>query len=198
MPVLKNALARSCCLLLIACGPAGTTMQLRPGSPRVAAQIEIVALRAAIPETTHVKEGVFRVLPAKATVTAEQAAEALVSLPKPVVCAVSVTAGIPEVVCRELHDFDSQTRTLLMEDRGSGKEESMFAKAPRELGTTPDAVRVLYVGRTDLIVSLADAEEWYQSYYDPMAPDSGGYAWSGDYLNNPYFKDSAEYVAAQH
>jgi hypothetical protein len=182
--------------VVIAAGGALTTPD-RHASQLIAARIELLALRAAVPESTVVRSNAFRVLPGRGILTSDEAAAVLVRLPKPTVCSVQAREGVAEIQCLSLDDLATNLRNEVMAGRGFEQDPPLLPDRSKEFLAQQNTARVLCVGRKEeLLVSLADAEEWYRTYYNPL-PERGGYSMMGDQLDNPYWKGSAKYIAAR-
>jgi hypothetical protein len=174
-----------------------TTPQPQNGQ-LVAARIELLALRAAIPESTTLRSNAFRVSPGTKILGSDDATLVLAHLPKPAVCSVAAEDGVVQLRCVGLDELDRDATNELAGVRRFKERPLLPSKG---LESDQSTALVLCIGRgQELLVSLADAREWYRAYYNPPPRDDpawGGYNMRGDYLDNPFLKDSATYIAAR-
>jgi hypothetical protein len=170
-----DTLACSNCHALAAVGGPRSLAQ-RPDHG--AAEIELLALRAAITRRIPVRADSFLIGPSRVRVTADSAASVLAALPKPTLCRGEAEQGMLSVSCTSLTDEEPKeiaTQLLMHYDgkygdiSGGGLLGAVHAHRPMPF----DTLRVLCVGRDTLVIEAPAVERWKREYYpllDASAP----------------------------
>ncbi|HWZ60715.1 MAG TPA: hypothetical protein VNW46_17155, partial [Gemmatimonadaceae bacterium] len=161
---------------------ATTSLAQRPDHG--AAEIELLALRAAITRRIPVRADSFFVGPSRVRVTADSAASVLAALPKPTVCRGEAEGGTLSVRCASLTEQEPVmiAMQLLMRYSGQfgdissgGLLRSVNARRP----TPFDTLRVLCVGRDTLVIDAPAVERWERDYYPVIDSSASGYNMTG-------------------
>jgi hypothetical protein len=166
----------------------------RDADATIAARIELLALRAAIPESVTVRADAFRVLPGEAVLTREAAVGALVRLPKPTVCSVEVRDCIVDIRCAKFDELGASAKADVMSYRFDEQDDKIFPDLAKTVDPRHPTLALCVGYKEDLLAPLPDVDGWHHDYYNTS---NGGYSMRADELDNPYSKDSPKYVAAR-
>jgi hypothetical protein len=130
-----------------------------------AARLELMVLRASLPEAHRVRNTLVSIAPGSNAITVDQAAQALVRMPKPVTCTASVrTGGMLLIECKPITGMEE-----------SGLHNSVVRGLDHEFRSDPAALsderRILLVCGVGerLKLSLAAFRRWYQDYLQPFS-----------------------------
>jgi hypothetical protein len=145
-----------------------------------AAEIELLALRAAITRRIPVRADSFLIGPSRVRVIADSAAIMLAALPKPTLCRGEAERGILLVRCTSLTDEEPTeiASQLLMhysgrygDISGGGLLASVHARRPMPF----DTLHVMCVGRDSMRIAAPVVERWERDYYRPLDPSAPSY-----------------------
>ena|SRR2546425_5569108 len=130
-----------------------------------AAQLELMVLRASLPEADRVGGSLVSIGPSSDAISDNEAAQALARIPKPVICTASVrTDGILSIECKPINSIEE--RGLHNSVIRGFDEEFRSHRA----GLSDDERVLLVRGLGErLTLSLAAFKRWYQDYLQPLS-----------------------------
>ncbi|HWZ61252.1 MAG TPA: hypothetical protein VNW46_19880, partial [Gemmatimonadaceae bacterium] len=149
-----------------------------------AAEIELLALRAAITRQVLVRADSFLIGPRHVRVTADSAARVLAALPKPTLCRGEAERGTLSVSCTSLTDEAPMEIAIQLvmhyhgkygDISGGGLLGSVHARRPLPF----DTLRVLCVGRDTLVIEAPAVERWERDYYPLIDASTPAYNMTG-------------------
>ena len=128
---------------------------------RLAAQVELLVLRASLPEGSIVVPDRLLIDPSRHQLTESEAVEVLAGMPKPLRCIAAEKEGALSVSCEQLASGDlARSHELRVNslDRIGGLGSSYRPTEPGDL--------VLVAGRNEsILLPVSGFQRWYRDYY---------------------------------